>query len=321
MAQGDQALPEGQLFDVYEVSFVEGQEVSFELSSTEFDTYLVITGPNNETYFNDDATVEVDGYLSQLTLPISQSGTYLLGVSSYSAGETGSYNVGFVKTDGVYDHVVAESLAAEINGINQGNTLMMSSTALKKVKKASVVLSSLEFDTYLIVTAPSGEEFANDDFEDQFGMARVDFEAKETGVYTISATSYEADETGAYQLAISDGKKTVAVEQGDLTKTLGQGSMMGALSTDDTKLTDGSFVDYYTLTLERGQQLSVSAMSADFDTYIGLIKPSGDVLEANRSEDGTSARLDIQADEAGLWYVIVTSATPGQTGNYLVSIR
>jgi Bacterial pre-peptidase C-terminal domain len=127
--------------------------------------------------------------------------------------------------------------------------------------------------------------------------------------------------TGAYQLAISDGKKAVAVEQGDLTTSLGQGSMMGQLATGDTALNDGSLVDYYTIALKVGQSLDVSVMSADFDAYIGLIKPSGEVLEANRSEDGTSARLDITADEAGVWYVIVTSAKPGQTGNYLVSIR
>jgi hypothetical protein len=321
LTQGDQTLPEGQYFDIYEVDLVEGQEVTFELSSTEFDTYLVVTGPSNETYFNDDATIKVEGYLSRLTLPISRTGTYLIGVSSYQAGETGSYRVGMIKTDGVYDQTYVDALEANDERYQSGEFFDSYEYRFEAGQEVAIVLSSLEFDAYLIVTAPSGEEFVNDDFENQFGMARLDFEAKETGVYTIAATSYEAGETGAYQLAISDGKKAIDPQTGNLGASIGEGSMIGQLAQGDTVLADGSYVDYYTITLERGQELSVSALSADFDVYIGLIKPSGEILEANRSDDGTTASLSTRADEAGVWYVIVTSARPGQVGNYLVSIK
>jgi hypothetical protein len=326
LARGDTTLQEGQLFDVYEIELVEGQEFTVELSSGAFDTYLAITGPNNETYFNDDAAVKVNGYLSKLTIPVAQSGTYSIGVSSYGAGETGDYTVGIIQTDGVFDQVVTETLDRNDKKYQSGQFFDDYQYTFEKGQRASVVLSSLEFDAYLIVISPSGEEVSNDDYEDQFGLARVDFDVKESGLYTIFATSYEAGESGAYQLAVSDGQKPIARQSAsqsgnDLTAMIGKGSTTGQLSTSDTALNDGSYVDSYTIRLERGQELSVSAVSAEFDTYIGLIKPGGEIIEGNRSQDGSLARLDIQADEAGVWYVIVTSATPRQLGNYLLSLK
>jgi hypothetical protein len=326
LTRGDVTLQEGQFYDVYEIELVQGQEVTFEVSSTEFDTYLAVTGPNNELYFNDDAPIEVDGYLSRLTIPVTQSGTYSVGVSSYSAGETGSYEGGVTKTDGVYDQVLTGALSEADKKYQSGEFYDAYQYTFERGQKASVVLTSLEFDAYLIVVTPSGEQIANDDYENQFGLARVDFEVKETGLYTLAVTSYEVGEAGAYALAVSDGTKAIASQptasqQNDLTAMIGKGGTAGQLSTSDAALNDGSYVDYYTLTLRQGQTLSVSAVSADFDTYIGLIKPSGEILEANRSQDATLARLEITADEAGVWYVIVTSVTPKQVGSYLLSIK
>jgi hypothetical protein len=327
LSRGDTTLEEGQLFDVYEIALVEGQEFTVELSSAAFDTYLAITGPNNETYFNDDAAVKVDGYLSKLTVPVAQSGTYSIGVSSYSAGEGGDYTVGIIQTDGVYDQVVSDTLDRNSRKYQSGQFFDDYQYTFEKGQKASVVLSSLEFDAYLIVISPSGEEVTNDDYEDQFGLARVDFDVKETGLYTIFATSYQEGESGAYHLAVSDGQKAIAQQQttsqtsNDLTTMVGKGSTSGALTTSDPALNDGSYVDSYTVRLERGQTLSVSVASAEFETYVGLVKPSGDIIEGNRSQDGSLSRLEVQADEAGVWYVIVTSATPQQLGSYLLSVK
>jgi Putative metallopeptidase len=320
LAQDDQRLEDGQFFDVYEVELVQGQEVTFELSSTSFDTYLVVTGPNQDTYFNDDSVINVDGYLSKLTIPITQTGTYLVGASSYEAGETGTYNVGLVKTDGVFNQIFAETLERGDNAYKTGEYVDQYEYTFEKGQKVSVVLSSLEFDPYLVVTTPGGVSTDNDNFEGQFGMARLDFEAKESGVYTISASSFAASETGVYQLSISDGVKDIAVGGSDLTTSIGKGSTTGQLQSGDEVLKDGSFVDYYTLNLKAGQNIDVSVVSADFETYIGLVKPNGEVLESNNSQDERYSRLSVKADQDGVWYVIITSKTPGQSGNYLVSL-
>ncbi len=202
---GDEVLDDGQFFDVYELELIQGQEVTFELSSVDFDTHLSVFAPDDYGYLNEDATIKVEGYLSKLTIPITTTGTWLIGVSSYAAGETGNYEVGVIKKDNVYNEVFSETLTDGDGTYETGEFVDSFEYSFEAGQKASVVLSSWEFDSYLVVTAPSGENFANDDFENQFGMARVDFDVTESGVYTISATTYEAGEKGPYQLAISTG--------------------------------------------------------------------------------------------------------------------
>ena len=68
----------------------------------------------------------------------------------------------------------------------------------------NVEMSSTDFDTYLMVVGPSGQEIGqNDDIvPGQNTNSRVTGEAPESGTYTVFANSYEAGQTGAYQLSI-----------------------------------------------------------------------------------------------------------------------
>lgn len=464
LQEGDETLDNGEYFDYYDVELVQGQEVTFELSSTDFDTYLIISAPDDFGYVNDDATIKVDGYLSKLTIPISTTGTWTIGVSSYEAGESGNYQVGVVKYDGIYNEVFSENLADGDSSYETGEFVDSYSYDFEAGQSATIVLSSLDFDPYLVVTTPSGENIVNDDFENQFGMARVDFDASESGTYTISATSYEKGEKGAYQIAISsvgaaspettvnastgalftdyqqgslssgdgtydsgefydaysyefsegqvfivdafssefntylqavapsgeqvynddyatDGSSTDAgldleiTENGtwtiyvssskvgetgaydfyisefdlnaqqpttdttattdttdvqastqdinitDMTSTKARASNIGVLESGDSTLDDGSYVDYYSVDLTAGQEAVFSLVSADFNTYLGVMNPSGEVLELDEQEDASRSRITLNVEETGVWYIIVTSVSAGEEGNYLLSIK
>jgi serine/threonine-protein kinase len=65
-----------------------------------------------------------------------------------------------------------------------------------------VTLTSPDFDTYLIVRAPSGRELTNDD--EGYGdlNSRLDMVAAESGEYHVIATSYRAQTTGRYHLSV-----------------------------------------------------------------------------------------------------------------------
>ncbi len=64
-------------------------------------------------------------------------------------------------------------------------------------------LTSQDFDTYLIVTAPSGERVDNDDFNGSQTESVVEFTMRESGRYRVTVTSYRAGETGRYALRLS----------------------------------------------------------------------------------------------------------------------
>ena len=67
---------------------------------------------------------------------------------------------------------------------------------------AAVDLRSSDFDTYVFVRAPSGEQFDNDDFDDDASRSLLELDLKESGEYRVTVTSYEKGETGSYTLSI-----------------------------------------------------------------------------------------------------------------------
>lgn len=65
-----------------------------------------------------------------------------------------------------------------------------------------VDLRSDDFDSYLFVRAPSGEQFDNDDFEGDASRSLLSLDLTESGEYRVTVTSYEKGETGGYTLSI-----------------------------------------------------------------------------------------------------------------------
>ncbi len=69
-----------------------------------------------------------------------------------------------------------------------------------------VDLRSGEFDTYLIVRPPRGDELVSDDYEGSVDRSQVTIPIALTGVYEVIVSSAERDETGAYTLWITKDK-------------------------------------------------------------------------------------------------------------------
>jgi Putative metallopeptidase len=327
LESGDDTLDDGEYFDYYEVELLQGQEVTFELSSADFDTYLVVSAPDDFGYVNDDSTINVDGYLSKLTIPISITGTWRIGVSSYEKDQSGNYTVGVVKYDSIYNEVLPETLADGDSTYETGEFVDSYDYTFEAGQNATVVLSSLDFDPYLVVTTPSGETIVNDDYENQFGMARVDFEATESGVYTISATTYETGETGAYQIAISNvgaSQDTVEVLEAGTYELNSENFdfQEGALEPGDTTFKTEEYFDTFSYDLiNEGQTLTITLTSLDFDAFLMAESPSGETFSNDDYADGsTLARLDLPITETGTWTFYVTSSKPNETGLYEFTI-
>lgn len=88
----DFTLDSGEYVDVYTVRLAAGVPVWFELSSAEFDVYLVVLGPD------DDIVLEVDdsaGYGLDVATSLvpPATGEYLVAVTSAFAGEAGAYTL------------------------------------------------------------------------------------------------------------------------------------------------------------------------------------------------------------------------------------
>lgn len=171
-------------------------------------------------------------------------------------------------------------------------------------------LRSSDFDTFLRVTAPSGEQFTNDDYEGSTNRSLVSFDIDAGGEYTIEATSYAGGATGAYTLDMLAELQAAPLDlQND-----------GVIAAGDPTFSDGEYYDAYTFEGQPGQTVTIDLNSAAFDTYLVLEGPDGQ-RETNDDADSTAhSRIVTQLSALGTYTVYVTSYAGGETGDYVVSV-
>lgn len=90
LAGGDETLESGEYADEFSVAVRAGQTITVDLTSDDFDAYLILRPPTGEQVDNDDGD---DGTNAHITHRATESGTYRVLPTSYSSGETGAYRV------------------------------------------------------------------------------------------------------------------------------------------------------------------------------------------------------------------------------------
>ncbi|HEX8697053.1 MAG TPA: caspase family protein [Longimicrobium sp.] len=92
LEQGDRTLEEtGEFSDAYLVEGRPGETLVVELSSSQFDPYLIVRGPDGESVDNDDDNGSRTR--SRVEVPMRAAGRYRVVATSYRRGETGSYTL------------------------------------------------------------------------------------------------------------------------------------------------------------------------------------------------------------------------------------
>lgn len=95
----------------------------------------------------------------------------------------------------------------------------------------------------------------------------------------------------------------------------------GTLEAGDGRLREGEFFDEYTVQAEAGQTILADLRSPDFDTYLILEAPGG-TQERNDdwADDTMHSHIELVAEEAGTFSIIVTSFMVDETGEYTLQI-
>jgi hypothetical protein len=189
------------------------------------------------------------------------------------------------------------------------------------------VVSSVEFDPYVIVTGPTGEQTENDDFGSSREVALVEAIASENGTWRVQVTSYAAGQTGAYALALTSRMRTDAVvleEEFTVTGELPAGptaSVSGVLDADDPMRDDESWYEGWSIDAQLGDRAVLTLQSPDFDAYLTLVSPTGRAFNDDDGGGGTDSRIDMTFDEAGRWTIVANTLNAGDTGGYTLSVE
>lgn len=160
----------------------------------------------------------------------------------------------------------------------------------------------------------SGNQVDSDYEDDAFPMV----EATPSGTGSFGVHVYMADcdaepcyyGVGVYsQLSLSSASGTPATQ-----------NYRDRLDSGDDRIS-GTYYDTYVLRGSAGDHVVLDLHSSDFDTYLGLVAPSGELIENDDHDGSTSrSRIEAQLDESGEWTVVVTSYQSGATGGYELNI-
>jgi predicted Zn finger-like uncharacterized protein len=94
----------------------------------------------------------------------------------------------------------------------------------------------------------------------------------------------------------------------------------GSLASTDSTLQAGEFYDAYTLDGQRGQRVSISQWSNDFDTFLILELPSGEVYTNDDAGGSGFSAIRVALPETGAYRILATSFEGNETGDYELEI-
>jgi hypothetical protein len=214
LSNDDQTLRSGEYVDSYTFEGRPGERVVIDVASDDFDTYLILIPPRGERQENDD--IEGRPNHSVIDADVRESGTYRVLVTSYENGESGSYelriDLGSAEQpsadrprDAVaisYDQTAEGRLSPGDARLESGEYRDIYTFEGQSGDRIVLELASREFDPYLSLKPPAGEQIDNDDADGRQDLSRIELTLREGGRYRVAVTSYESGMTGGYRLTL-----------------------------------------------------------------------------------------------------------------------
>ena len=349
LAAGDRQLTSGEYFDEWTFPVSLGQSYSVRMASADFDPYLIVLPPASQQMDNDDFGGSRD---ARVDLVAAATGTMLVRATTYAVGTGGAYTLS-VLPGAAGGAPVAGPVGVPLGAApgapppayaswpNIGGRLGSGDREIvpgryaddwalpvRAGQQVSVRLTSTDFDPYLVVRFPGGEQQESDDFDGR--NSGIDGVATADGLLQIATTSFQPEELGGYVLWANIGTpSSVAASRDALMPNVAPPaptsypwpSASGFLGPGDTVLPENKYADRWTLPLQAGQQISLRVVSGEFDPMISVTSPGGEISE-NDDIEGSNAGLDLTAREAGSISILVTSYrttdVQPQPGNYVL---
>lgn len=209
-----QNFKDGSYLDLYLLYGEVGEVVMLKAESLEFDTFLSLFGPDGQLVaWNDDGYYSAD---AELSVPLPETGRYLLVVSGYAQRDLGRYTLtrGLPPTEseplplpaaGSVTESFDEIVAVDVPYLGTPGAVY----ALELTERTTLAIraESETFDTYLLLTDDRGEYITENDDERYTEATGWDtnsllFAQLEPGAYRLYLTSYFGLPHGEFTLTV-----------------------------------------------------------------------------------------------------------------------
>jgi hypothetical protein len=295
------------------------QFVDIEMTSEPGDTYLFLLDPSGQVVAEND---DYDGLDSRIEYQLTESGEYTIIATSFSEDATFLYELsvreGSAPTD-LRSISVGQTRTGELDSGDPNENRFRGYYEPVSLDADAGQYLDIEMtsqgDTYLFLLDPSGQVVAeNDDFD---GLnSRIEYETRESGEYTIIATSFSEDATFEYQLSVREGSAPADLR----SISIGE-SRTGELDSGDPR--SSAFRGYYEpVSLEVDSRTTVDIeMTSGDDTYLYLLDDNDQVIGENDDYSGLDSAITGIRLDSGRYTIIATSFSSTATFEYDLSVR
>lgn len=329
-----------QYLEAWSFEGEEGETVTFDLMSDDFDSRLYIVGPGLDEVLTDDDSG--GACHARIRLTVLESGTFHIVASSLSYQATGRYRLRAAENPppgpsiscGGIDGAALTALPA-LGSIRLGQevfgTLGNAEASIQDDRpvqawtidgrtgdRLTISLSSDDYDSYLYFAGPGLPEVRTDDDGGEGLDSELTVTLPEDGSYTIGAAALSTGAMGSYRLAVSE-----PVDPSDLP-TAGREVRVGEIQHgflgDSDARYDGHLVQAWTFRAQAGQRVTIDQSSEDFDSYLRVVGPGLPERTNDDGGDGLDSRLDLTFPQTGE-YRIVAGSLGGDGGSFTLQIR
>ena len=168
-----------------------------------------------------------------------------------------SYDV----TMGPLTQILDGTLSTDDPALESGEYIDSYEIEIEGGKFTRIDLKSDDFDTYLIVMGPGGEQFESDDFHGIENHSRVDIEAATAGTWQIGVTSAYEGETGSYTFTVTRYDSSPPAPPGVVSK-----EFTNQISAENTMFAPN--VGLHTFHMEPGDRITATITSSAFEPLV-----------------------------------------------------
>ena len=323
-------IGKGEHVDIYPFELAAAGPVTFNLTSSEYDTALYLFGSDcEELVSNDDCRGALDSCLENVEL---EAGSYFVGASSAFQGLGGSFtlevscpDVTFCRTCTVGTVECGGSVSGALEKgdceLDDGGLVdLWRLEVADEEMNVTLTLDSTEIDSVLqlldatCTPVETGEVCAS-----EVPGACLEFMQMPPGVYYAAVGTQSADAGGAYELQVDCAPFVPCEDCAVGPIACGEG-VTGELTDGDCMLEDGTFFDVWSFSLDEARQVSIDLSSAELDTFVFLLDADCAGIASNddcESSPNSCLTIDLPPGE---YFVAANSFTPS-SGGYDLSVQ
>ena len=314
---GDEIAGDGPYIDLWELTLRAGQRARIDLHSADFDSYLILRGPDGATLTTDDDGGE-EGNDAEISFRAPAAGTYTIIATSFNDNaRIGAYRLAVVEETGANTEPGVTTPIA--SGESKEGRLEAGDTQGRRGREDHWTFQGREgqlaridavaenhFDSYLVLLRNGVPIDSNDDGGDGQN-ARLMTILPASGTYTIVVSKFsESGSDGRYTLSLNLAEAPAGAGRVERL-TAGQ-RVSGRLEAGDRPRSGGGFEDIFEFDGRAGQDIVLEMHSSDFDSYLELRDPDGGmVAENDDGGDGHDAMIMTRLSRAGRFRVIARS--------------